>query len=426
MMYNRNGNMEQITEKVNWKHLNREERGKLLFKTSRIVKMKNSWSVTSQTNSNHKYLVKFKGHTPKCNCPDCTIAKKKCKHIYAVEFYIRREIDEEGKITQAKGVRVTYGQKWNAYDKSQTNEKIIFMKLLKDLTGFVEQPEYKFGRPTLPMSEMVFNSVMKIYSTFSLRRFMSDSKIAKELGLIDIVPCYSSIGHFLQKKELTPILINLIKTSASPLKEVESDFACDASGFSTSRFARWFDTKWGKEKKYRIWLKAHICCGVKTNIITSVEITEGHSNDSPQLSSLVRQTVEQFEVKEVSCDRAYSSRQNLQLIADEGAIPFIPFKSNVTGNRIKTSALSAWGKMYHYFMYKHEEFLEHYHKRSNVETCFHMIKTKFRDNLRSKTQTAQVNELLCKILAHNICVVIQEVNELGLSSEFIVEKGGIK
>lgn len=413
--------MEQIT-KTNWKQMNREERGKLLLKSSRIVKMKNSWSVTSQTNSNHKYLVKFKGHRPKCNCPDCTITKKKCKHIYAVEFFMRKEIDEEGKITQAKGVRVTYSQKWNAYDKSQTNEKIVFMKLLKDLTGFVEQPKYKFGRPTLPMSEMVFNSVMKIYSTFSLRRFMSDSKIAKELGLINIVPSYSSIGHFLQKKELTPILIKLIKISASPLKDVESDFACDASGFSTSRFARWFDTKWGKEKKYRIWLKAHICSGVKTNIITSVEITEGHSNDSPQLSSLIQQTVERFEVKEVSCDRAYSSRANLQLIADEGATPFIPFKSNVAGNRIKTNALSSWGKMYHYFMYKHEDFLKHYHKRSNVETCFHMIKTKFKDNLRSKTKTAQINELLCKILAHNICVVIQEINELGLSGEFVVEQ----
>ena len=78
--------------------------------------------------------------------------------------------------------------------------------------------------------------------------------------------------------------------------------------------------------------------------------------------------------------------------------------------------------MYYYFMYKHEDFLNHYHKRSNVETCFHMIKTKFRDNLRSKTQTAQVNELLCKILAHNICVVIQEVNELGLSGKFVVEE----
>ena len=409
--------MEQI-QKTNWKQINREERGMFIFKSTRIVKMHTGWVVASQSIPTKRYTVKFKGHKPKCTCPDCTIRKKKCKHIYAVEFFIRQEINEEGKLKQTKGVRITYGQKWNAYDKSQTNEKLVFMKLLKDLTNFVEQPTYKFGRPTLPMSEMVFNSVVKIYSTFSLRRFMSDSKIAKELGLIDTVPCYSSIGHFLQKKQLTKVLTNLIKISSLPLKDIETDFACDASGFSTSRFARWFDTKWGKEKKYRIWLKAHICSGVKTNIITSVEITEGHSNDSPQLSSLVRQTAEQFEVKEVSCDRAYSSKQNLQLIADEGAIPFIPFKSNVRGKR---SSSSAWKKMYHYFMYKHEEFLKHYHKRSNVETCFHMIKTKFRDNLRSKTQTAQVNELLCKILAHNICVVIQEVNELGLSSEFVVE-----
>jgi hypothetical protein len=50
-----------------------------------------------------------------------------------------------------------------------------------------------------------------------------------------------------------------------------------------------------------------------------------------------------------------------------------------------------------------------------------MIKTKFKDNLRSKSKTAQVNELFCKILCHNICVVIQEINELGLKGEFVFE-----
>ncbi len=159
--------------------------------------------------------------------------------------------------------------------------------------------------------------------------------------------------------------------------------------------------------------------GVKTNIITSVNITDGHSHDSPQLASLVEETSKTFGVREVSCDRAYSSRKNLQLIEDVGAIPYIPFKSNVTGSRGHGS--SAWKKMYHLFMYKHDEFMKAYHKRSNVETCFHMIKTKFRDNVRSKTKTAQINELLCKVLAHNICVVIQEINELGLKGEFVVE-----
>jgi len=412
--------MKTQLNQVDWKKLDRRERGRLLYKSTRIVKTpKGFWRVSSQTNPRYQYKVTFNGHEPQCECADCTIKKKKCKHIWAVEFYIKQEIDEKGKIKEKKGMKITYSQKWNAYDKSQTNEKLMFMKFLKDLTEYTKQPKYEFGRPKLPVSEMIFNSVMKIYSTFSLRRFMSDLQIAKQMGLVDKLPCYASIGHFLQRKDITDILLNLIKISASPLKEVEQDFSCDATGFSTSRFARWFDHKWGKETKKRVWIKCHAMSGVKTNIISSVSITEGFSHDSPQLASLVQQTAENFEVREVSCDRAYSSRKNLQLIEDVGATPYIPFKKHVSGKR---SSSSAWKKMYHYFMYKHDEFLKHYHKRSNVETCFHMIKTKFKDNLRSKSRRAQINELLCKILAHNICVVIQEINELGIKGEFVVEE----
>jgi transposase len=407
-------------QQINWKNLDRRERGRLLYKSTRIIKTpKGFWRVTSQSNPTRQYKVTFNGHEPKCECPDCTMRKKKCKHIWAVEFYIKQQIDEEGKIKETRGVKVTYAQKWKAYDKSQINEKIVFMKLLKDLTNYVPQPRYNFGRPKLSMSEMVFNCAMKIYSTFSLRRFISDVKIAKEMGLIDKVPCYASIGHFLQREDLTPILTKLIQLSSLSLKEIEKDFAVDSTGFSTSRFARWFDFKYGREKKKRIWIKCHAMCGVKTNIITSVNITEGYSNDSPQLASLVQQTAESFEVREVSCDRAYSSRRNLQLIEDVGATPFIPFKKHVMGKR---AGSSAWKKMYHLFMYKHDEFMKKYHKRSNIETCFHQIKTLFRDNLRSKTKTAQVNELLLKILCHNIVVVIHEINELGLKGEFIVEE----
>jgi len=412
--------MEQ-TLKTNWKHLTREERGKELYNSTKIVQTnKGFWRVSSQTNPCKQYRVTFNDHKPKCECPDCVMRRKKCKHIWAVEFYLKKKIDEEGRVKEiTKGVKITYSQKWKAYDKSQTNEKLIFMRLLKDLTGFVEQPEYKFGRPKLPISELTFNAVMKIYSTFSLRRFMSDSKIAKEMKLIDNVPCYASVGHFLQREDVTDILKGLITLSSLPLKEVETDFSVDASGFSTSRFARWFDKKWGKEKKYRIWLKANVISGVKTNIITGVEITEGEVHDSPSLPYLVEQTAKNFRVGEISGDKAYSSRKNLQLIADVGAVPYIPFKKNVSG---KADGSYLWKKMYHYFMYKHEEFLEHYHKRSNAETVFHMIKTKFRDNLRSKTKTAQINELLCKILCHNICVVIQEMNELGIRGEFVLEE----
>jgi hypothetical protein len=57
--------------------------------------------------------------------------------------------------------------------------------------------------------------------------------------------------------------------------------------------------------------------------------------------------------------------------------------------------------------------MQHYHKRSNVETTFNMIKTKFGERLRSKTETSQTDEVLCKNLCHNLCCVIQSIYELG-------------
>ncbi|MDT5156476.1 MAG: hypothetical protein QOH51_833 [Acidobacteriota bacterium] len=40
-----------------------------------------------------------------------------------------------------------------------------------------------------------------------------------------------------------------------------------------------------------------------------------------------------------------------------------------------------------------------------------MIKGKFSERLRSKT--VQVNEVLCKLLCHNVCCLIQSIYELG-------------
>lgn len=47
-----------------------------------------------------------------------------------------------------------------------------------------------------------------------------------------------------------------------------------------------------------------------------------------------------------------------------------------------------------------------------------MIKAKFGDAVRSKTDTAMVNEVLCKIICYNICCVIQEMHELGIDATF--------
>jgi len=49
---------------------------------------------------------------------------------------------------------------------------------------------------------------------------------------------------------------------------------------------------------------------------------------------------------------------------------------------------------------------------------YNMIKSKFGQRLRSRTLTAQINEALCKVLCHNVCVVIQSMHELNITPEF--------
>ena len=73
-------------------------------------------------------------------------------------------------------------------------------------------------------------------------------------------------------KSLTPYLQQLIVESSLPLKSVEADFAIDSSGFSTCQFVRWFDVKYGNDEDWHDWIKMHLICGVKTNIVTGMEI----------------------------------------------------------------------------------------------------------------------------------------------------------
>ena len=167
--------------------------------------------------------------------------------------------------------------------------------------------------------------------------------------------------------------------------------------------------------KQHKWIKCHALAGNKTNIIINAIITDEHGADSPQFIPLVKETAKLgFNMKEISADKAYNSFANFNAVDSVGAIPYIPFKKNTTAKAHTGNKAWLWRKMYHYFQLNQEEFLEHYHLRSNVETTFFAIKSKFGATLKSKNQTAQVNELLCKLIAYNITVLIGAIYELGL------------
>jgi hypothetical protein len=410
----------------------RQEKGLQIAATTKLARNGNVWFVPSQAGKG-KYEVN--PETKHCTCPDFESRQSTCKHLYAVEYTIRREYTDDGHtqtFTETVTVKKTYKQEWPAYNAAQVNEKSEFQKLLHELCKGIGEPSQKMGRPRLPLEDMIFSAAFKVYSTVSGRRFMSDLSDAYGKGYISKLPCYNSIFNYFEDETLTPYLTMLIEESSLPLTAIESDFAVDSSGFSTCRFFQWVDAKY-KDKALvskREWVKVHLMCGVKTNIVTAVEISGKYEADCPFFKDLVDTTAENFVMQEVSADKAYLSADNLQAVVDHSAMPYIPFKVNSASefgqgkrrshakkkNWERKSAL--WRQMYHYYEFNQTWFMRQYHKRSNVETTFHMIKSKFGDSLRSKTKTAQINEALCKVLCHNICVLVQSMWELNIKPEF--------
>src|SRR5262249_1702771 len=154
----------------------------------------------------------------------------------------------------------------------------------------------------------------------------------------------------------------------------------DSSGFSTSRFVRWFDEKYGVHRTGHTWVKAHVAGGLKTHVITAAAIYERDTNDCPIMPELIKTTAANFDIDDFTGHKGYLAVENVEAIFAAGGTPFIAPKSNTTGG-----AGGLFEKMVHYYQFRREEFLAHYNMRANIESVFSSVKRKFGDSVRSRT-----------------------------------------
>lgn len=371
-----------------------------------------TYLVPSQTNESGGYVVKVEDGT--CTCPDYELRGGRCKHLWAV-LIIRCEVTmPDGSV--ATGERsYTYPQNWPAYNRAQCEEKERVQVLLRGLCDGVVQAPQKTGRPRLQLADVIYGATLKVYSTVSGRRATTDIREAAKSGMIEHAPSYNSLFRYVERPELLPILTMLVEESATPLRALEQKFAGDSTGFATNTYNRWFDHKYGEEKKEQRWIKAHAMVGTVTNVITAVRVTESYEADCPELKGLLATTVANgFDVKEVSADKAYLSNENLVAIEAVGAVPYIPFKSNSN----PSGSTDAWNRLWHHYSLNKREFGRHYNQRSNVESTFSSVKRKFGHSVRSKCIDAQYNEVLLKCLCSNLTTLVHSIHEFGIEPKF--------
>jgi len=296
---------------------------------------------------------------------------------------------------------------WRAYNNSQTREKIIVLNLLQELCNLLDGDTYLGkGRKSQPAKHMIFCMCMKVYCGTSSRRLISDLELCRNKNFINSVPHFNSVLNYFDSQNIKKHLKYLIELSALPLAQIEDKFAIDSTGFSERKYMERWSSARQKYSMHQQYKKAHCIYGVYSNIIPQAIITDGKEADSPRFIELLQNTADNFDVKEISADKAYNSRENTQFAEELGATPYIPFKKNAVG---KARGSPAWNRMYKYFKNNKEEFMSHYHLRSNAESGFFMLKQRFGDFLFLKDPTGQTNEILCKILCHNLCVLAQEL-----------------
>jgi hypothetical protein len=406
----------------------RRERGRAIAELYRIEKRAGRWVVPSAKGKGH-YSVSLDGDAPTCTCDDFATFREPCKHVYAAQDVAEGRVgnateeDADAETTgNARDIlgktcapRPTYQQDWPAYNTAQTREKAHFQSLMADLCRGITEPPRKAGAGRKPaaLRDLVFATAFKVYSTVSGRRFQTDLDEAHAKGFLSRAIRYNTVFDGFDNPALTPVLLEMIAESSRPLAAIETSFAIDSSGFGSTKYARWFDAKYKDMHSESVWLKCHLMCGVRTNIVTAVVMGDGGSSDITQFIPLLKETVRNFAVREVSADAIYSTYKIVEAVAEIGAAPFIAMKSNTTAVRG-----GAFGDMFHFYSLRREEFLKQYHKRSNVESTFSMLKAKFGADLRSKSETSMVNESLCKVLCHNLCCLIQSHYELGIAMMF--------
>jgi hypothetical protein len=394
----------------------RERKGILIAQRGDVAEDDRSYLVRSESKPGHEYRVYF-ALKPVCGCDDFDRHGGYCKHIWAVHYAVIVESGGElPEVPDEEEVeRETASRNWPAYHRAQVHEKRKLLLLLHDLCSGLTTPppSRQGGRPRLPLSDIVFALVYKVYSKQAARQFTEDLQTAKENGLVTTAVHYNSLLNYLGDASLTPVLTALVEESAAPLSALErGDFAVDATGITVYRYRRWMVEREATEKEKRDWVKLNLICGVKTKVVAAVKVGDGVSNESPHLPGLIARTAKNFRVLRVMADGGYQSADNYAAIDEIGAVPFIPFEE---GNRAGTGL---WARMYHFYHFRHAEFMRHFNKRSLVECVFSMIKKRFGEAVLARSDVAMKNEVLCKVICHNLCRVIHAMFDSGLEPEF--------
>ena len=239
---------------------------------------------------------------------------------------------------------------------------------------------------------------------------------------------WNRISDFLSSREATAILDWAIAEVCMPFVPHVDRFIVDGTGISLSSRGHYRQERYGEsmEVRSRRFVRLHLVMERRFKFFPVALVTPesgAGSGEQSQVEYLLRRLAALgFRPGQILADRGYSSESILQLIVELGAEPVIAFKSIYSRNRLPAKDLMR--KLYLAFLADPEGFQEKYRDRPLIEAGISALKRKFVEAVRGRTHRTRVNEVLYKVLCHNIDVLIHAAIEFGFDVDRLLKSTG--
>lgn len=185
--------------------------------------------------------------------------------------------------------------------------------------------------------------------------------------------------------------------------------AIDATGFSNFLRSAHFAKRckeFGIKKEPRLFTKVSIAVGTKTHIVVSARASPTKKHDSRFVPEHVRDLAG-MEISHIAMDKGYDGEPIHRYIRKMlGCVTVIPCRES-RGNR-GFSTHGVYRNQMREGLKEGGELREIYNQRPQVESANHMIKTHTGSHILSRLDETKTTQALCKILAHNCKVVVDQ------------------
>jgi len=327
---------------------------------------------------------------------------------------------------------------WTNYDIAQCKEIADMIDLIRDLVDSVEKRGViksiikvkQVGRP--PTSQYDISKVLLLQSYMGAPNRVAAGLMllfAEKLGLSSNFS-YKTIerGYDIHRTKVNEILQEVFRLTNEPIKNLESTFAPDGTGFPTSMKKNYAndrqrqnqksskakkktdftdgsteDDSWpeSKQKKVHDYVFVTSLIGVKYKLYSGCVINCDHSiGETSLFPEAIKQTVSNItKIDQVLGDGIYATRPVCNIVDRYNATPFCLPRRNV---RIQRKGSNKWVDMLFAIVKDPQAWLREYHMRSIAETGYSMIKRTSSESIRKRLNPRKKTETFLKFIIHNI------------------------